>query len=171
MASEVLADPVASGLKRAGVRFCAYVPDNALGPILDRLAADPAFVRVPVCREEEAFGVLAGVYAGGGRAAVLLQVSGVGNSLNAIASLLLPHRIPAVMIVSQRGELGEFNPAQAPMGRALRPVLDALGVMHFTPSRPAEAGPLVRHAAALAYDSFQQVAVILPRLFPEEDGR
>lgn len=159
---------MAGGLKRAGVRLVAYVPDNGLAPLIARLAGDPGVVCVPVCREEEAIGVVAGAYAGGRRAAVLLQVSGVGNSLNGIASLLLPHRIPAVLLISQRGELGEFNPAQVPMGRALRPVLDALGVLHFTPPDPGAAGPLVEQAVALACDTFQVVAVILPRAFPGE---
>ena len=71
-------------------------------------------------REEEAFGIAAGMYLGGARPTVMLQSSGLGNSLNAITSLLIPYKIPALVIISMRGDAGEWNDAQVPMGRAVR---------------------------------------------------
>ena len=57
----------------------------------------------------------------------MLQSSGLGNSLNALTSLILPYQIPMLMVVSMRGDAGEWNAAQVPMGRAVAPILDALG--------------------------------------------
>ena len=70
-------------------------------------------------REEEAFGIAAGLYLGGARPTVMLQSSGLGNSLNAFTSLLMPYRIPVLTIISMRGEPGEWNAAQVPMGQAV----------------------------------------------------
>ena len=74
-------------------------------------------------REEEAFGIAAGLYLGGKRPTVMLQSSGLGNSLNALTSLLIPYRIPVLIVVSMRGDAGEWNAAQVPMGRAVRSIL------------------------------------------------
>ena len=71
-------------------------------------------------REEEAFGIAAGLYLGGARPTVMLQSSGLGNSLNALTSLLLPYQIPVLIVISMRGDAGEWNAAQVPMGRAVR---------------------------------------------------
>ena len=72
--------------------------------------------------EEEAFGIAAGLYLGGARPTVMLQSSGLGNSLNALTSLLVPYRIPALVVISMRGDAGEWSDAQVPMGRAVRPI-------------------------------------------------
>ena len=58
----------------------------------------------------------------------MLQSSGLGNSLNALTSLLLPYQIPVLIIISMRGDAGEWNAAQVPMGRAMAPICDAIGV-------------------------------------------
>ena len=79
-------------------------------------------------REEEAFGIAAGLYLGGKRPTVMLQSSGLGNSLNALTSLLIPYQIPVLIVVSMRGDLGEWNAAQVPMGRAVR--VDSGGDRH-----------------------------------------
>ncbi len=155
---------------RAGIGLAAYVPDSGMGPLLSALEACPAIRVLSVTREEEGLGVVSGAYLGGVRGALLTQTSGMGNSLNALASLNLPQRIPCLLLVTQRGELGEFNPAQVPLGRAIRPILDALGVQHYTPHRPQEAGDLVRHAAELAFASLAPVAVLLPRTFAGGNG-
>jgi hypothetical protein len=72
-------------------------------------------------REEEAFGIAAGSYLGGKRPTVMLQSSGLGNSINALTSLFVPYQIPALILISMRGDEGEWNSAQVPMGRAVRP--------------------------------------------------
>src|SRR6266705_3280824 len=127
------ASGVAAGVHRAGIRDVVYVPDNQLSHVLRAFAATYPEVRLLLAtREEEAFGIAAGLYLGGRRPAVMLQSSGVGNSLNAITSLLIPYRIPVVMIISLRGEPGEWNAAQVPMGGALRSIFDAMGVPHST---------------------------------------
>ena len=109
-----------AGLHAAGSRHVVYVPDNPLSHVL-RVLRDryPDIHDDVATREEEAFGIAAGLYLGGKRPTMMLQSSGLGNSLNALTSLLLPYQIPALMVISMRGDAGEWNAAQVPMGRAV----------------------------------------------------
>jgi sulfopyruvate decarboxylase alpha subunit len=114
------------------VRNLVFLPDTVMGRLL-ALAEEDAFFRlVSVHREEEAVGVLTGLFLGGERGAMLVQSSGLGNTLNALGSLAMAYRIPFPLLVSLRGELGEFNPAQLQMGRAVPGCLDALYIQHLT---------------------------------------
>ena len=114
-------------------------------------------------REEEAFGIAAGLYLGGGRPAVMLQSSGLGNSLNAVTSLLLPYKIPTLMIISLRGDDGEWNAAQMPMGRALRGICDAMQVPHVTVDTGEAAEASVRSAGEAAFRDRWPGACLFPR--------
>jgi sulfopyruvate decarboxylase alpha subunit len=165
---------VADGLWAGGCRDVLYVPDNPLSHILAALDASHPEVRTLLAtREEEAVGIAAGLYLGGRRPALLMQSSGVGNTLNALGSLLLAYQIPAVVVVSMRGDPGEWNWAQVPMGRAVAPVFDAFGVQHVTIERADDARNLVLSAARLAYSTRSVAACLLPRRLtvPVEGGR
>jgi sulfopyruvate decarboxylase alpha subunit len=155
---------VADGLWAAGCRDIVYVPDNPLSHILAALRRDHGEVRTLLAmREEEALGIAAGLYLGGGRPAVLMQSSGVGTTLNALGSLLIPYQIGVMMIVSMRGDPGEWNSAQVPMGRAVAPLLDAFAVQHLTVERDEEAAGSVLALANLAFGTRMPAACLLPR--------
>ena len=118
-----------AGLHAAGSRHVVYVPDNPLSHVIRILRdAYPDVSTMIATREEEAFGIAAGMYLGGARPTVMLQSSGLGNSLNALTSLLIPYQIPMLVIISMRGDAGEWNAAQVPMGRAVTPICDAMGL-------------------------------------------
>lgn len=153
---------VCEGLAAAGCREIVYVPDNPLSHIL-RALADRDTRTTLATREEEAFGIAAGLYLGGARPAVMLQSSGLGNSLNAIGSLLLPYEVPVLMIVSMRGEEGEWNAAQRPMGHAVRPILDAFGLPYVVVTDALGASAVVRQAADRAFASRRPVACLFPK--------
>lgn len=160
----VWATGVAAGLHAVGSRHVVYVPDNPLSHVLASLNASYPDVRTTVAtREEEAFGIAAGLYLGGARPTVMLQSSGLGNSLNAITSLLLPYQIPMLIVISLRGDAGEWNAAQVPMGRAVRPILDAMGVPHATPDRPDRVSETIRLVGQTAFGTRAPGACLLPR--------
>ena len=117
------ADIVIEKLKANRLEIICHVPDSVLSHIISETETDPFFTVVPLTREEEGVGILTGAYLGRKRGILLMQVSGLGNSVNALASLAIPYQIPFLILISQRGELGEFNPAQVSMGHAARPVL------------------------------------------------
>ena len=125
-------DVVLAALKSNNVRLVVYVPDKVFTPLIKALHADSFFTTFPCTREEEAIGIVCGAWMGGMRAAVLMQTSGFATLPNAIASLAVPFQIPVLMLVSERGTLGEFNIGQSLVARTMRPVLDALAVEHHT---------------------------------------
>ncbi len=135
MADRAWYEIVRDVLKQHNVSLVPYVPDNVLRPLLDLLHADPFFNAFAVSREEEALGIAAGAWMGGQRAIVLMQTSGFATLPNQLASLSVPFQIPTMMIVSERGTLGEFNIGQMLVARTMRPVLDTLAIEHHTITR------------------------------------
>jgi sulfopyruvate decarboxylase subunit alpha len=155
---------VCAGVHAAGCRDVVYVPDNPLSHVLRGFEHQYRDVRLILAtREEEAFGIAAGLYLGGRRPAVLLQSSGLGNSLNALTSLLIPYQIPVLTIVSMRGDSGEWNAAQVPMGRAIRAIFESIGMPHATVLSAADACETVRLAGATAFGTRTSGACLLPR--------
>ena len=155
---------VCAGVFASGSRDVVYVPDNPLSHVLGEFERQYADVRLLLAtREEEAFGIAAGLYLGGKLPTVMLQSSGLGNSLNALTSLLLPYQIPVLMVVSMRGDLGEWNSAQVPMGRAVRTILESIDVPHVTAESAESAAETVRLAGTTAFGTRRPGACLLPR--------
>jgi sulfopyruvate decarboxylase subunit beta len=86
------------------------------------------FKRVDLTREEEGVAICAGAYLSGARAALLIQSSGIGNSINALCSLTKVYRFPLPILISWRGIYQENIPAQIPMGQYLPGILKAIGI-------------------------------------------
>jgi sulfopyruvate decarboxylase alpha subunit len=128
-------DIVRDVLKRHAVSLVTYVPDNVLRPLIEGVHTDPFFTTFAVAREEEGLGILAGAWMGGTRGILLMQTSGFATLANVIASLPVPYQIPTLMLVSERGTLGEFNIGQAMVAHTMRPVLQTLNVEHPTITR------------------------------------
>jgi sulfopyruvate decarboxylase alpha subunit len=150
---------LADELLAAGVEVAAWVPDKRLAPIATRLAERGIPLRT-LTREEECFGYAAGHRAAGGTPLVLIQCSGLGNSLNAIGSLVVPYGLGFPVVISMRGTLGERNPSQMPLGRTTVAMLEALGVQAFPLASPDAVAPIVRGALAVA-DGARVLAPIL----------
>src|SRR3954454_9975966 len=158
------AQGVCAGVQAAGSRDVVYVPDNHLSHVLRVFEQQYRDVRLILAtREEEAFGIAAGLYRVGRLPTVMLQSSGLGNSLNALTSLLMPYQIPVLMIVSMRGDSGEWNAAQVPMGRAVRGIFDSIGVPHTTVGSAGDACATVKLAGRTAFGTRTSVACLLPR--------
>jgi sulfopyruvate decarboxylase alpha subunit len=126
-----------AALKDNDVRLVTYVPDNVLTPLITGVNTDNYFMPVTATREDEAIGMVTGAWMGGLRGIVMMQTSGFGLIANALASLVVPYQIPALLVVSERGTIGEFNIGQVMVARTMRPVLDSLAIAHHTLSDPA----------------------------------
>jgi len=146
------------------VSLLTGVPDSAIGRIMALAEQDPFFRTVWATREEEAVGIAVGYYAVGHRSAVLMQSSGLGNSVNALASLCIPARAPIPLVINLRGGLREFNIAQVPMGQAVGRILDALSIPHYTLEEERRLAEVVDGALRLCYASRQPVALCLTSL-------
>jgi sulfopyruvate decarboxylase subunit alpha len=165
------ASGICAGIHAIGSRDVVYVPDNPLSHVLRVFETDYRDVRLILAtREEEAFGIAAGLYLGGRRPTVMCQSSGIGNSLNAITSLLVPYEIPVLMVISWRGDEGEWNAAQRPMGQALRSILDATRVTHATIASPDAAREIVQRVGDDAFRTHTLGACLLPRAMTAAGG-
>jgi sulfopyruvate decarboxylase alpha subunit len=151
-------------LKRHEVRLATYVPDNVLNPLIRDIHADPYFTSFSATREEEAVGIVSGSVMAGMRGIVLMQTSGFATLANVLASLPVVFQIPVILMVSERGTLGEFNLGQAAVARTMRPTLDALGMEHHTLSRLDEAEFIVDRTLRQAYATRAPACLILSPL-------
>ena len=147
-------------LRRNNVTQFAYVPDAGHRVLIDRSLGDPQVRSVALTSEEEGVALLAGADLGGGRGVLLMQSSGTGNCINML-SLIKGGRFPFLTLVSMRGDFGEGNPWQFPMGQAVEPVLTAMGVICLRAEFPEEVVPTVGAALTMVFQSGQAVAVLL----------
>lgn len=154
-------------LRRNGIQFFATVPDYIVSQVLEHLSGDRECRVITVCREEEGLGLLSGAFLAGRRGALIMQNSGLGNCVNTLASLNVASQIPVVLVISHRGDLGEFNPAQVPMGQAAERILDALDIRHVMPRSIAELEAQGDGLIKLGYTRMLPVAFVLP---PELTG-
>jgi sulfopyruvate decarboxylase alpha subunit len=147
-------------LRRSNVTQFAYVPDAGHRILIDRSLADPGAQSVALTSEEEGVALLAGADLGGARGVLLMQSSGTGNCVNML-SLIKGGRFPFLTLVSMRGDFGEGNPWQFPMGQAVQPVLEAMGVICLRIERPEEVVPTVCAAVTMVFQGGHAVAVLL----------
>ena len=152
---------VLQGMKKAGVDFVVSVPCVNLKDLILMVDNDPDIIHVAVTREEEGIGVCAGAYMGGKSTAMLMQNSGLGNSINALASLNELYGIPLLMIMSHRGVEGEPVCAQVPMGELTPGLLKTMDIPFFVPASKQEAENLIVQAMTTALEKKCPVAVLL----------
>ena len=153
-------DQIYKTLRQAGVRQVGYVPDAGHKRLIELCLADRDMRAVVLSTEEEGIGLAAGAWLGGVRGALLMQSSGVGNCINHLG-MVRECRFPLLMLVTMRGQKGEFNPWQVPMGQATPKALEAMGVVVQEANSAAEIAPAVDAAARLAFGSYQAVAVLI----------
>ncbi len=161
-------DELLDALVAADIEFVPYVPDEVLARVLVKAQDRPELTLVPLTREVEGVGIACGVALGGRRSALMMQSTGMGNSLNAIGSVAMAQRLPLLIIVSERGGLGEIVSTQLPLGGSLKRILGAMAIPFFETTRADEVAALVAGAAETAFISRTTVVVLLPKLLTIE---
>lgn len=153
-------DNVYAELEAAGIRQVSYVPDAGHSRLIQRCRANPAMRTVSLTTEEEGVAMGLGAWLGGDRHVLLMQSSGVGNTINMLAAPI-EMRVPLLMLVTMRGEWAEFNPWQLPMGQGTRAALESVGTLVYPVDQPAEIAPTVGAAATMAFNTGRAVAVLI----------
>ena len=120
----------AAGLRRHGFEFFTGVPCSLIESLIEALEGDAPLGYLPAVREDVAVGVAAGAWLAGRRPVVLMQNSGLGTSLNALASLSLMYGLPVLLIVTWRGHQGKDAPEHILMGTITPGLLELLGIPH-----------------------------------------
>jgi sulfopyruvate decarboxylase alpha subunit len=153
-------DAIYRQFQRVGIRQVGYVPDAGHSRLIELCQADNAIADVVLTTEEEGIGLVAGAALGGQRTALLMQSSGVGNCIN-MFSLLRNCGFGCVVLVTMRGEFGEFNPWQVPMGAITEEVLRLAGFLTYRIDDPDAVDDLVGAGCDMAFDGNLQVAFLL----------
>ena len=154
------ADEVHRELVAAGVRVVGYVPDAGHKRLIELCQADKNMRAVPLTTEEEGIGLAAGAWLGGEKTVLLMQSSGVGNLVN-VLGMVKVCRFPLLLIVTMRGEPGEFNPWQVPMGETTARVLETMGVSVRQAGEAQTVAPHVHTALRLAFEAQGAEAVLI----------
>jgi sulfopyruvate decarboxylase alpha subunit len=147
-------------LERFDVRQVPYVPDAGHSQLIERVLGSASMRGIALTTEEEGVALIAGAWAGGQRAALLMQSSGVGNCVN-MFSLVSLFRLPFFTLVTMRGEWGEFNHWQVPMGSTTQAVFELSGIRVLRANTAAEVREVVEAGAAQAYNACTPTAVLL----------
>jgi sulfopyruvate decarboxylase alpha subunit len=137
-----------------------HVPDAGHSRLIEACQTSNSIRTLALTTEEEGIAIAAGAWLGGQRSALLMQSSGVGNTIN-LMGLTKTLRMPFLTLITMRGEYGEFNSWQYPMGRATPDVLGAMGVMLYPVDQADEVKATVDAAARSAFNGGQAVAVLL----------
>lgn len=154
-------EAIFNGLKDAGIDFVVSVPCVNLSKLLDMLDEDEEITHIPVTREEEGIGICAGAYLGGKKTAILMQNSGLGNSINALKSLMELYEFPLIMIMSHRGTEGENICGQVPMGRSTPRILESMDFKFFKPGNSEAAYEDIIESWDLSQEEGKPVSILL----------
>jgi sulfopyruvate decarboxylase subunit alpha len=161
--SETNSKVVYEALKAAGVTICSALPETWLVHLIRMAEDDADMTLVRLAKEEEGVGISAGAHLAGARSAMLMQNHGFLASINGIVSGAMLYKIPLLMLISDRGHLGERDPWQTEGGKFTRGVLDALTIVRDDLVEPDDVGDKVMRAMTLAQSSQSPVALLLSR--------
>jgi sulfopyruvate decarboxylase alpha subunit len=153
-------DAIYAQFRRVGIRQVGYVPDAGHSRLIELCVRDPDIHDVVLTTEEEGVALVAGAWLGGQRAALLMQSSGVGNCIN-MFSLLKNCGFPCLVLVTMRGEFGEFNPWQVPMGSITDESLKLAGFLTYRVDNAGDVDDIVGAGADMAFSGDLSVAILL----------
>jgi sulfopyruvate decarboxylase subunit alpha len=154
---------VFDALKAIDVRLVSALPETWLVHLIRMSEEDPDVTLVRLAKEEEGVGISTGAHLAGVKSAMLMQNHGFLASINGIVSCAQLYKIPLLMLISYRGDLGELDPWQTQGGLMTLPVLRALGIPSYALTEPATVAKTIRQAQALAESALTPVALLLTR--------
>ncbi len=156
-------------LKKNKIEVISTLPCEKISALLRLVAREEAFCHVGLNREENGVGISAGVYLAGGRPAMIIQSTGLGNSLNALISLTVTYRLPLPIIASWRGVYKEQIEAQIPFGKALPNVLAALDLKYTLIEDSSQIGSVEEAIQDAFAHERPHIALISPKTWGNDE--
>lgn len=135
-------DKIIASLVKNRVEFVTTVPCKQLAGVILGIDKNDAIMHVPSNKEDEGMGLCAGAYMGGKRAAIIMQNTAIGVTVNALATLIQFYNIPLPMIISYRGEVGERVACQVEMAVHTKALLNQLNIQTYHFHKPDDADEL-----------------------------
>ena len=153
-------DDIFDVLQDHDIKQVYHVPDAGHARLIEHCQRSNSMRTVPLTTEEEGIALAAGAWLGGQRSVMLMQSSGVGNTIN-LMGLTKTLRFPFLTLITMRGDYGEFNSWQYPMGQGTPKVLEAMGVLLYSVDKAEDVRATVDAATRAAFNGGQAVAVLL----------
>jgi sulfopyruvate decarboxylase subunit alpha len=156
---------IIDAIKQSGIEFVVSVPDIVTSENLLRpLASDSHLRLVRVCKEDEGVSICAALAVCDRRALLLIQNTGLFDSINALRAIGVEYRQPVCMMVGLQGKEPDLLPAESSKYsvRIVEPMLDVMGVEHHLLQADADV-PKVRLAVDKAYATSSPVVLLVGR--------
>lgn len=147
-------------LKLQGIKQVSMVPDAGHANLIRLCEADSEMKLIRLTTEEEGVALAVGAWLGGDKHVLLMQSSGVGNCINML-SMINVCQVPLPMLITMRGDWGEFNPWQVPMGRATQAVLEEMGTLVSRADHVEDLVPLAEGTLRIAYNTLRPAALLI----------
>jgi len=164
------AERIYQGLKEAKIDFVVHLPESYMKEVIPFIQQDSSMKYVQVCREEVGVNIAAGAFLGGKKPAMLMEDTGVGNSVNPLVSIHNLWRIPLLLVLTYRGDIGDFTFYTAPCKYA-KPLLDSLGISSYILRDPEEIVPMIYDCVQSALAQKMPVALLLTKQIIYGSGR
>ncbi|MEX0805145.1 MAG: decarboxylase [Candidatus Binatia bacterium] len=152
-------------IKRAGIHFVVALPDRVTSQyLLKGMLIDADFRVVQVCKEDEGVSVCSGLYAAGKRSILMMQYTGLLDSINSIRGIGVEGKFPVCMFVGLLGKEPDVAPTQSKKYgvKIIEPILDVMGIQHHLIERDGDTPKIVPAIDKAFNDSFP-VAVLIGR--------
>ena len=150
-------------IKRAGVHFIVALPDRVTSHyLLKGMLNDDDFRVVQVCKEDEGVSICSGLYAAGRKSVLMMQYTGLLDSVNALRGIAVEGRFPICMIVGLLGKELDVAPQQSKkLGvKIIEPILDTLGIAHDLVERDGDTGKIAPAIETAFKNSFPRAILI-----------
>ncbi len=147
-------------LKRQGIKQVSMVPDAGHANLIKLCESDSEMKLIRLTTEEEGVALAVGAWLGGDKHVLLMQSSGVGNCINML-SMINVCQVPLPMLITMRGDWGEFNPWQVPMGRATQAVLEEMGTLVSRADHVEDLVPLAEGTLRIAFNTLRPAALLI----------
>jgi sulfopyruvate decarboxylase subunit beta len=159
------ADDIIREIKRAGIRFIVALPDRVTSHyLLKSILRDPDFKVVQVCKEDEGISICSGLFSAGHRSLMMMQYTGLLDSVNALRGVAMEGENPVCMLVGLLGKEPGVAPTESKKYgvKIVEPILDAMGIAHH---RVEESGDTRKIVPAIekAYADTRPMAVLIGR--------
>lgn len=156
---------IIDAVKRAGIEFVLAVPDISTSEgLLWPISRDPQLRLVRVCKEDETFGISAGLSYTNRRSLMLFQNTGLLDSINALRSVGMEFNLPNCMMVGLLNRTVGRPADKQPYGiRIVEPVLDAMSVHHVMVETDADIGK-IGPAIERCYATPEPVAILIGQM-------
>jgi len=152
-------------IKESRIEFVVSVPDITTSEgLLRPLARETSPRLIRVCKEDEGVGICAGLSYCDKRALLLIQQTGMLDSINAIRGVAVEYSLPVCMMVGLLEKEPGVPPRQSKRYgvRIVEPILDAMGIAYHEIETGADVTK-IRPAIEDAYARSQPVVLLIGR--------